>query len=339
MDYYSAGSVLEGLNVFSYINQYNILRSYLNERKEIERYCNYKRNHEAIIKKEFDNKVVSDFWDSLNIFENATINKEFINSNINRKLFVDSGAFTAWTKGETIDVDKYIEWINTYDSELTLYCQIDCIPGDIVHGATPEQVKEAAYNTWKNFLYMRNKVASPDKLLYTFHVGEPLEYLKQALEYEDEFGRLKYIALGGMVGKNSKVRDNFLNKCFEVIRNSSNPEVKVHAFGMTEISLLEKYPITSADSTSYIMVGANGNLCTSFGILNVSDKSSHSKDNITNLPEVHKQVVLEEIKSRGFELEDLMTNYKYRHLHNLIFTTDKLSAVEYKNISYTKSLF
>ena len=30
----------------------------------------------------------------------------------NSKLIVDSGAFSAWTRGITINVDEYIEWLN-----------------------------------------------------------------------------------------------------------------------------------------------------------------------------------------------------------------------------------
>lgn len=57
---------------------------------------------------------------------------------------------------------------------------------------------------------MYNRLNNPQKLLYTFHVGEPFEYLKQAMEFRDSQGRpLDYIALGGLVGKTTKIRDAF----------------------------------------------------------------------------------------------------------------------------------
>ena len=32
-------------------------------------------------------------------------------------------------------------------------------------------------------------------------------------------------------------------KCFITIRKSSNPNIKIHAFGMTDFDLLEKYQV------------------------------------------------------------------------------------------------
>ena len=129
-----------------------------------------------------------------------------------KKLFIDSGAFSAWTKGKKIDVDEYIAWINERSDFIDLYGQIDVIPGDIIKGYTQEQVEEAAQATWENYLYMRPKMVKPEGLLYTFHVGEPYTYLEQALEWKDDNGKLiPYIALGGMVGKPMPVKKAFLN--------------------------------------------------------------------------------------------------------------------------------
>lgn len=228
---------------------YNRLFSYLNDKKIIENYISFIRSN-----------------------------------NSNLKLFIDSGAFTAWTQGNIINVDEYINWINVRNDCIYLYGQIDFIPGDIVKGATKEQVKEAAEKTWQNYLYMRPKMKNPNGLLYTFHVGEPYEYLKQALEWTDENNNhINYIALGGMVGKPMPVKESFLDTCFEIIKKSSNPNVKVHAFGMTSFSLLKKYPITSADSTSWIMTGANGSIMTDYGIIQVSDNKSNLSNHYSHL--------------------------------------------------------
>ena len=147
------------------------------------------------------------------------------------KLFIDSGAFSMWTKGVEVNVDEYIDWINKRAKYIDLYGQVDAIPGNRTGGApTYQEVREAAQKTWDNYLYMRPRMKKPEGLLYTFHVGEPKEFLKQALEWTDENGKhIPYIALGGMVGKTTQVRRNFLKMCFDIIKKSSNPNVKVHA--------------------------------------------------------------------------------------------------------------
>ena len=37
------------------------------------------------------------------------------------KIFIDSGAFTAWTKNKEIDIDEYINYLNTNTNELELF--------------------------------------------------------------------------------------------------------------------------------------------------------------------------------------------------------------------------
>ena len=67
-------------------------------------------------------------------------------------------------------------------------------------GLSAKDFEESARKTWENFLYMYPKMKYPERMLYTYHTGEPLKYLRQALEWKDENGKqLEYIALGGVV--------------------------------------------------------------------------------------------------------------------------------------------
>ena len=218
------------------------------------------------------------------------------NGDTGSKLFIDSGAFTMWTKGAEVDVDKYIQWLNERVNYIYLFGQVDSIPGDIKTGATREQVEEAAQKTWENYLYMRERVINKDGLLYTYHVGEPEKFLKQALEWTDENGEyIKYIALGGMVGKNKPVKENFLRNCFNIIKHSSNPNVKTHAFGMTSLDLLNKYPITSADSTGWLMTAMTGSIFTMYGTVCVSEQTTQNTE-IPQTEETNSTYVGEEEK-------------------------------------------
>lgn len=46
------------------------------------------------------------------------------------KLFIDSGAFTAFTQKKVVDVDDYIEFINSIDDQVYIFAQVDKIPGE-----------------------------------------------------------------------------------------------------------------------------------------------------------------------------------------------------------------
>lgn len=258
------------------------------------------------------------------------------------KLFIDSGAFSAWTKGAKVNVKEYIDWLNERANDIDLCGQVDVIPGDRVFGATPKQVREAAQSTWSNYLFMRKRLKNPDSLLYTFHVGEPIEFLKQALEWRDENGKpIPYIALGGMVGKPTKIRDVFLENCFRTIRESSNPNIKVHAFGMTDFNLLEKYPIYSADSTSWIMVGAMGNVMSDYGNIAVSNNQIHDKNHYSHLPKKAIEDFNKTIQEFGFTLDELAEHRDNRILFNALYMQKKVKELNEKERSFTyrKKLF
>ena len=262
------------------------------------------------------------------------------NKSPDKKLFIDSGAFTAWTKGKEIDADEYIAFINQYSDHIDLYGQIDVIPGDIVKGYTAAQVVEAAEKTWANYLYMRQRMKNPDGLLYTFHVGEPYAYLEQALNWKDADGKqIPYIAFGGMVGKPVPTKKAFLDKCFRIIKNSSNPNVKVHAFGMTSIDILSQYPITSADSTSWIMTGANGGITTAVGTISVSAQMAKLPEHYSHLTPEHQAAFELTLSKYGFTLNELQADYKARLRYHLRYLSDRMANTEYVGGAARVSLF
>lgn len=235
------------------------------------------------------------------------------------KLFIDSGAFSAWTKGKQIDVDEYISFINTYKDYLTVCASVDTIPGAprTSEVASAEQVRDAAEKTWENFLYMRSKMEDVDKLLYTFHAGEPWEFLERALSYSDDKGPINYIALGGLVGKNEKVLLSFLDKAFSYIKASNNKNLKVHAFGMTRLNYLEEFPFTSADSTSWLQTANFGSIMINGKSICLSDRKLLDDDNLINKNTAIKDDIFKLIESRGFTFEELSSESEKRLMFNV----------------------
>lgn len=56
------------------------------------------------------------------------IDKRIKELNYKAKFFIDSGAFTMWTKGKKVNVDEYINFINDRSDFIDLYGQVDYIP-------------------------------------------------------------------------------------------------------------------------------------------------------------------------------------------------------------------
>lgn len=257
------------------------------------------------------------------------------------KVFVDSGAFSAWSKGKRIDVDEYIHYINTNVNELTLYASVDNIPGQLTRTPTLKEKQLSPKISWENYLYMRECVKDKDKLLPVFHIGEDFKYLDNICNIIIDGKHIPYIALGGTVGiKDRKVKENWYKQCFKVIQQSSNPNVKVHAFGMTCLTILENFPFTSADSTRWLMASMNGKLITRFGEVCVSDVSSDKPNHISKLPKHAQQQIAAEVAQYGLTLEECSEDYKKRSVFNVNHLQDWADNYQYKgNDRYQKRLF
>ena len=149
---------------------------------------------------------------------------------LGKDLFLDSGAFSAFTKGENINIDEYINFIKKNEKVITTYAGLDVI-GD-------------SKATRKNVEYMESKGLRP---LPTFHHGSDYEELERMVKKYD------YIALGGLVpiSMNIPVMKKHLDKCFRII----GKEVKVHGFGVNGYWAWLRYPFYSVDATSWLMGG------------------------------------------------------------------------------------
>lgn len=154
------------------------------------------------------------------------------NGLLGKKLFLDSGAFSAFSQGEKIDLDAYIAYIKQYEDCLEVYAALDVI-GDW----------EA---TAKNLEYMESHGVHP---LPTFHYGSPLAELERMCEKYD------YIALGGLVplAMRQKKLKAWVDTCFSVIKK--HWPKKVHGFGVNAFWAWERYPWYSVDATSWLMGG------------------------------------------------------------------------------------
>jgi len=154
------------------------------------------------------------------------------------ELFLDSGAFSAYSKGVVISLEEYIQFIKKHERFLSVYANLDVI-GD-----------PAA--TWRNQITMEKAGLKP---LPCFHYGEDPKFLERYLKRGYD-----YIALGGMVPISKADLLPWLDHLFLHYFTDVNgmPKVKIHGFGMSIFELLFRYPWYSVDSTSWIMTSRMG---------------------------------------------------------------------------------
>lgn len=280
-DLYSAGAGSKNVLELKRKLNYDQLLSQLNERKACIEWTEYKRAHPECTS----------------------------------KLFIDSGAYTAHTKGKEVDVDEYIEFINSIDDQVYTFAQVDKIPGEWGKPKTPEQLAEAPILSWENYLYMVNKVKSPKKLQPIFHQGEDFKYLKQMLEYKydencldpDAVGKpIDYIGISCNKELSTNEWIDWFIKVFKMIRDSSNPNVKTHAFGMTSLKVLEQFPFTSADSTSWVRSAGFGNILVGYTSIYTSSRNQMDNGHIKNVSLALQESVDKIAKKYGYSLFEVI---------------------------------
>ena len=299
-DFYFAGSqCTECTNLMKQLNA-NVLKSYHCEQKQISEWFERKKNG----------------WQG--------------------KLLIDNGAFTIHRQGGVIDIDKYINWLNENDEYIDYAIALDDIPGTWGKKRTYEELRESPKKTWANYLYMLDKCKNPQKLLPVFHQGEDFKYLEQIVEHKINGKPVEYICISGNKELTNKQRETWYTTCFDIIRKSSNPNVKTHCLGSATISNAVNFPFTSMDATSWIMTGANGGILTKFGSVKVSKESISDKDNIVNCNKDVMDFVLQQCSTYDITLEQIQTDYKYRMMMNVYYLYNTSQNVSYSGKTTTR---
>jgi hypothetical protein len=223
------------------------------------------------------------------------------------KVFIDSGAFSAKSLGVDIDINQYCDYIKR---------NLDIIrtEDDVVMASVLDGIGDPL-KTWQNQLYMESQGAKP---LPCFHFGEDERYLEWYIE------RYPYITIGGMVRTKAEDVMQWLDRIWNkyLVDGSGRPKLKVHAFGVTTVSLMERYPWHSVDSSSWIQATAFGAIYTSeFGPIAVSDQSPSRQDmgrHFNTFSEIEKAALNRMLESKGFTYDRLSRVYQSRAGYNAL---------------------
>lgn len=250
------------------------------------------------------------------------------------QVFIDSGAYSAHTKGAVIEMAAYAEFVKEHRKYITIAANLDDLTDPAI--------------TWRNQQDMESRVDGVP-VLPTFHFGEPIEWLTHYVRHYD------YIALGGQVGQSAEQLMFWLDELWDKYLTDVNgyPLVRVHAFGVTSVPIMRRYPWYSVDSTSWIMAAATGkamfcrtdpnNGLPHLAVLSVSDKSpakDQREQHVDSLTPAQREGFMKLVHEQGFNLEELQTDYKKRFLCNATAYVTLASRIKYKRFdSGAMSLF
>lgn len=241
------------------------------------------------------------------------------------RVFLDSGAFSAFTKGVEVDLDAYCRYIHE---------NMDII--EVIDGALCASVLDGIGDPYKTYVNQKAMEERGVKPLPCFHYGEPEEYLEYYV------ANYSYITLGGMVPISTPQLRYWLDRIWEKYLTDENgrPKIKVHGFGLTVIELMTRYPWYSVDSSSWVQIAANGNIIIpGHGILATSDSSPNRhvlNQHYDTMPEAQREAIRELLKSQGFDIERMRTNYISRWVYNCWAFTAINKSLEDKETVFTR---
>jgi len=243
------------------------------------------------------------------------------------ELLLDSGAYSAYTQNDEINIDGYIEFIKEHKHLLYAYINLDIL-GD-------------GEGSYQNYKYMKSKGLNP---IPVYHAETDIKYLKLYLKATD------YISIGAIANMTTTRRLANLDHIWSnyLIDSNRMPLAKFHALGITSLPLMFRYPWYSVDSTSWVAFSRYGTILIpkminrkyvynkapiTVAITMRSKSNTKEFANINTMNNVIRSKIIEYIHSKGFRLgtskfvgskevvvkSGLRNNYRLRDQFNFMF--------------------
>ena len=223
------------------------------------------------------------------------------------QIFLDSGAFSAFTMGVDVDLKAYCRYIQENGDIIE---KID----DAILASVLDGIGDPL-KTYENQMEMERNGVRP---LPCFHYGEDERYLDY---YANNYS---YITLGGMVPISTPQLYHWLDRIWEkhLTDGAGRPKVRVHGFGLTTMKLVERYPWFSVDSSSWVQTARTGGMMMypDARSLQVSSQSPMRKvegQHIDSMPAVQREALEQRFRELGVDTQRMRDTYLSRWAYNI----------------------
>lgn len=209
------------------------------------------------------------------------------------KVFLDSGAFSAFSLGVQVDLPAYCRWIQQNLDIVRV--EDNSLMASVLDGiGDPLQ-------TYRNQLSMEELGVRP---LPCFHYGEDERYLEYYM------ANYEYITIGGMVPISTPQLFHWLDRIWNkyLCDGSGKARIKVHGFGLTSVPLMQEYPWYSVDSSSWVQIGAHGNVIMDGKTMGFSSQSPSRKvsgAHIDSIAPIMREAIETKLRQMGYDPQRL----------------------------------
>lgn len=166
-------------------------------------------------------------------------------------LWLDSGAFTAWTKGIVIEPDDILRGVEKAVPQLSAFRRVfvislDRIPGRFGRKPWKHELEAATRDSVANWKYL---LGHGLETVPVHHQGEPMSVLDEYLDGAE------YVGISPANDRSMTSREAYVVKCWhEVVKPRVGKDKVVpptHSFGNTAPRIVRSFPFYSADSASW----------------------------------------------------------------------------------------
>ncbi len=160
-----------------------------------------------------------------------------------KSITLDSGAFSVWANGKTIDLGAYTLFAKQLrdklpsDIELNVV-NLDVLPGEFGRMPSMQEREDSAIKGWENMIKLE---LAGLKVIHVYHQHENLKWLDAIRNHSD------YMGISPANDCSMKQKLSFMDSVYAKIRDS----VKTHGFAVTSPDQVYRYPLYSVDSTSW----------------------------------------------------------------------------------------
>jgi hypothetical protein len=257
------------------------------------------------------------------------------------KIMLDSGAFTAWSKGHNVelknlirDYHKVVDKIDRTKIDVFLI-NLDRIPGSPGRTATNEEVRDAIAESDRNFEILTKEFG--DIVLPVLHQGESESRL---LEVQD---MASYICVSPRNDLPEWTRVTWA----EEVHRKLKPGIKTHGLATTGDNMLARVPWYSVDSAAWGWTGAMGkvNVLKPDGTWLAINVSVESPDRYVagkhydNSPQPVRDIVDARCAYHDIPVEMIRTCMTTRKLLIGLEITEWLKTYKYEGTTFQQSLF
>lgn len=240
------------------------------------------------------------------------------------EIMLDSGAFTAWSKGTKQSLDSVVA---SYDGILEKYgdlvrqwwfINLDVIPGSKGSPATPEQMHQAMCESDHNFEKLRARYG--ERVLPVYHQFEPASRLKDVASQNPN-----YICISPQNDVAEPLRVKFSKSAHQALKQI-NAITKTHGLATTGMRMMTIVPWFSADSTAWMMSAALGGILffngKTFVKVDMSERDIEKKPTVNRqhwrfIPKSLREMIAAEAATRLMTVDDLRDSYAARSAFNM----------------------